>query len=223
MDEDVSVIIPAYNEASFILQTLDSIRGIKGIREIFVVDDGSTDSTYQILKPLKYIVLLHIEHNKGKGYAVKHALKHVNGRFVALLDADLSESASEITKMLEHVKNDKKNIIIGKLSSPSKRGGFGIVKYLSHCSFQVLTSKRVDSLLSGQRIVPVDFLKSVELPDDFGLEFKITLEGVRRGIEIIEVPVNMRHRETGRNIKGFLHRGKQCIDILSIIKNEIKL
>jgi hypothetical protein len=67
----------------------------------------------------------------------------------------------------------------------------------------------------------LDFLKSIDLPDGFGLEFKITLEGVRRGFEIMEVPVDMHHRETGRDIKGFLHRGRQCLDILSLVSKEI--
>ena len=74
----------------------------------------------------------------------------------------------------------------------------------------------------GQRVLPLDFLKSIELPSGFGLEFKLTLEAVRRGYEVIEVPVDMRHRETGRNISGFMHRGKQCIDIIDIIRNEMK-
>lgn len=222
MDEDVSVIIPAYNESSCILKTLESLRGIEIIKEIIVVDDGSTDSTYELLKPLKDIVLLHIEHNKGKGNAVRYALDHVNNHLVALLDADLCESALEIIKLIEHIKPGEKAIIIGKLPALKKKGGFGIVKRLSGSSFQALTFRRVDSLLSGQRILPLDFLRSIDLPNGFGLEFKITLEGVRKGLEIIEVPVDMQHRESGRNIKGFIHRGRQCLDILSIIRNEIK-
>lgn len=222
MGENVSVIIPAYNESSCIMRTLESLRGIESIKEIIVVDDGSTDSTFQILKPLKEIMLLHIKHNKGKGYAVKYALDYVNNELVALLDADLCESASEINKLINHIKPNEKSIIIGRLPTPLRKGGFGIVKKVSGKGFQALTSKRVDSLLSGQRILPIDFLRSIDLPDGFGLEFKITLEGIRKGFEIIEVPVDMHHRESGRDIKGFIHRGKQCLDILSTIRNEMK-
>jgi len=203
--EDVSVIIPAFNEQSRIVQTVECLRDIEGIKEIIVVDDGSTDSTYQLLKPLKGITLLRIEYNKGKGNAVRYALDYVSSSFVALLDADLCESASEVKKLIEC-------IIIGRLPAPGKKGGFGIVKRVSGSGFYALTSRRVDSLLSGQRILPMDFLKSIELPDGFGLEFKITLEGVKKGFQLVEVPVEMRHRETGRDMKGFLHRGKQCLE-----------
>ena len=222
MVENVSVIIPAYNEQSRIIKTLESLKGIDRINEIIVVDDGSTDSTYQLLKPLKDITLLHIEHNKGKGNAVRYALDYATNSFVALLDADLCESASEVQTLIEHIRPDKKAIIIGKLPAPKKKAGFGIVKSVSASGFKALTSRSMDSLLSGQRILPLDFLRSIELPNGFGLEFKITLEGVRKGFELIEVPVDMRHRETGRDVKSFLHRGKQCFDILSLIRSEMK-
>jgi hypothetical protein len=216
------VIIPAYNEQNRILHTLSGLKDIEGIKEIIVVDDGSTDMTYQLLKGLKDITLIHIENNKGKGNAVKSALNHVNSRFVAILDADLCESASEIGRLIDYIKPEEKLIIIGRLPPPRKKGGFGIVRKISGRGFYALTSRRVDSLLSGQRVLPLDFLKSIDIPDGFGLEFKITLEGVRRGFELVEVPVNMRHRETGRDYKGFIHRGKQCVDILKIICNEIR-
>lgn len=222
MGENVSVIIPAFNEQSRILQTLAGLRDIERINEIIVVDDGSTDNTYKLLEPLKTIILLHIEHNKGKGNAVRYALNYVTNGYVALLDADLCESSSEIQKLIEYIRPDKKTIIIGRLPSGKKSGGFGIVKRVSGNGFQALTSRRVDALLSGQRILPLDFLKSIDLPNGFGLEFKVTLEGVRKNIELIEVPVDMQHRETGRNMKGFIHRGKQCLDIMSLIISEMK-
>lgn len=222
MGEDVTVVIPAYNEQSRILRTLESLKGIEGIKEIIVVDDGSTDSTYQMLKQVQGIKLLHIESNRGKGNAVRSALDHVSGKFVALLDADLCESASEVIKLIRHVRPEEKSIIIGKLPAPKKKGGFGFVRKISERGFYALTSWKVDSLLSGQRILPLDFLKSIDLPDGFGLEFKITLEGVRKGYKLIEIPVDMHHRETGRNIRDFIHRGKQFRDILCLIRSEMK-
>jgi hypothetical protein len=149
-------------------------------------------------------------------------LDHVTGKFVALLDADLCESASEVKKLIQRIKPGEKSIIIGKLPAPRRKGGFGIVRKISKRGFHALTSRNVDSLLSGQRILPLNFLKSIDIPDGFGLEFKITLEGVRKGYELIEIPVDMRHRETGRDIRDFLHRGKQCLDILCLIRSEMK-
>lgn len=222
MGESISVIIPAYNEQSRIMKTLEALRGIEEVSEIIVVDDGSTDATYEVLKQAEGIILLHLDYNQGKGSAVKYALDHASCGLVALLDADLCESAAEVSKLIEHIKQRRRAIIIGRLPPPRKPGGFGIVRKVSGHGFQLLTSRRVEALLSGQRIIPLDFLKSIELPSGFGLEFKVTLEAVRNGYELIEVPVDMRHRETGRDLKGFLHRGRQCMDILSLIRNEMR-
>jgi len=222
LGENVSVIIPAFNEESRILQTLDGLRGIEAISEIIVVDDGSTDSTYELLKAVKEITLIHNERNRGKGYAVKAALDYVKSEYVALLDADLCHSSSDVKRLIGHIAPDKKRMIIGKLPAPLKKGGFGIVRKVSEWGFFALTSKRQDSLLSGQRIVPLDFLKNIDIPDGFGFEFKITLEGVKQGFELHETAVDMKHRETGRDVRGFLHRGRQCIDILRVIGKEIR-
>lgn len=221
MGESVSVIIPAFNEEDGILQTLDGLRDISAISEIIVVDDGSTDSTYQLLKGRGGIKLIHNESNRGKGYAVKIALNHVNNKYVALMDGDLCCSSSEINKLINCIVPDRKRIIIAKLPAPKRKGGFGIVKSISGNGFYALTSKRLDSLLSGQRILALSFLKSIEIPDGFGFEFKMTLEGVRQGMELFEVPVEMRHRETGRDFSGFIHRGRQCADILRLIIKEL--
>lgn len=221
MGENVSVIIPAFNEEDRILQTLDGLRDIESISKIIVIDDGSTDATYQLLKGRAGITLIHNESNRGKGYAVKTALDHVNSEYVAILDADLCYSSSQIKKLISCIVPDGDRIIIGKLPAPERKGGFGIIKKLSGCGFRALTSKKLDSLLSGQRIFPLSFLKCVEIPDGFGFEFKMTLEGVRQGMELFEVPVEMRHRETGRDLSGFVHRGRQCIDILGIVFKEL--
>ncbi|MGE5679002.1 MAG: glycosyltransferase family 2 protein [Pseudomonadota bacterium] len=217
MGQNISVIIPAYNEQGRIKKTLDSLKGIGAIDEIIVVDDGSTDMTYEELKDRRDITLIHTDRNKGKGNAVKNALMHVKSRYVALLDADLCESSAEVDKLIGYVKPDIQSIIIGRFSSPSQKGGFGIVKGISDLGFYMLTGKHVASLLSGQRVLPTDFLKSFRLPEGFGLEFKITLEAVRQGYELLEVPVKMIHRETGRDFQGFIHRGRQCMDIVGLI------
>ena len=221
MGENVSVIIPAYNEQNRIQRTLDSLKGIDMINEIIVADDGSTDMTYMELKDRRDIVLLHTDKNKGKGEAVKRAIRHVKNNNVVLLDADLCETAAEAAKLISYIEPDKRRIIIGRLPSPVKKGGFGIVKSISDHGLYLLTGRHVLSLLSGQRVLPLEFLRSFELPAGFGMEFKITLEALRQGYELLEVPVNMKHRESQRDIKGFVHRGRQCHDIVEVIIYEI--
>lgn len=219
MGQNVSAIIPAFNEEADILSTLEAVKSVEAINEIIVVDDGSTDSTYELLQGEKGITLLRNEKNMGKGSAVKLGLSHASNDYIALIDGDLGESAAEFTKLTNRINDD--SVIIGVLPPAKRKGGFGLVKSLSYRGIYMLTSIRVNSILSGQRILPAAFIREMEIPEDFALEFKITLEAIRHGLKIVEIPVNMRHRETVRDFKGFLHRGKQCWDILKIINKEL--
>jgi len=221
MGQNVTVIIPVFNEEEYIISTLKGIRQVKAINEIIVVDDGSKDSTYELLKKEKDIILLRNNYNRGKGHAVSLGLKHASNRYIALADGDLGETASEFIKLTDAIENEGEAIIVGLLPAAGKKGGFGIVKSISRNGMYLLTSQMVKSVLSGQRVVPAAFLKQIELPGDFSLEFKITLEALRQGLKIVEVPVEMSHRETGRDIKGFWHRGVQCRDICRLIGKEL--
>lgn len=221
MGENVTAIIPAYNEAENILDTIESIKKIKYIKEIIVVDDGSSDNTYKIISVLEDIILLQYNKNRGKGFAIKSALPYVSSKYVLLVDADLKQSALELGKLVNNARLNSKTMLVAVYPKPLKKGGFGLVKSLSQKGLYLLTSKKLDSILSGQRVMSTDFIKSIIIPNNFGMEFKITLEAIRNNIEIIEVPVNIRHRETGRNLRGFIHRGKQFFNILNVMIREM--
>jgi glycosyltransferase involved in cell wall biosynthesis len=221
LDENVTAIVPAYNEAENIEDTIHSLKQIDGITEIIVVNDGSTDQTSEILERIENIKLVHNVVNKGKGHAIKTALPHVTNKYILLVDADLKSSASEMTKLVNNTKKRSNNMLVAVYPKPLKKGGFGLVKTLSRKSLYLLTSKSSDSVLSGQRLVHADFLKRINLPEDFGVEFKITLEALRNNITIVDIITNIRHRETGRNLKDFLHRGKQFTNILKVVIREM--
>jgi len=221
MDENVTAILPAYNEEENIKDTINAVKGIEGITEIIVVDDGSKDNTYRVADGFDDILLIKNTSNKGKGGAIKAALPFVSNKFVIFIDADLKHSASEMKKLVSNTKINNRTMLVAVYPKPLKKGGFGLVKWLSRRGIYILTSKTSDCVLSGQRLVSTEFIQNINIPSNFALEFKITLEALKKGINIVEVPVNIRHRETGRNIKGFIHRGKQFTNILNVLIREM--
>jgi glycosyltransferase involved in cell wall biosynthesis len=221
MDENVTAIVPAFNEGDAIEETINAIKQISGIAEIIVVNDGSLDNTEEVIKRIENIKVINNKKNHGKGYAIKTALPHVGTEYVLLVDADLKSSAIEIKKLVENTRISSRDMLVAVYPKPLKKGGFGLVKGLSRRGLYILTSQTSDSVLSGQRLISVDFLRQIQLPDTFGLEFKITLEALRNNMNIIDIPLNIRHRETGRNIKGFIHRGKQFVNILKVVVREL--
>ena len=89
---DVSVIVPVYNGEKYLKDCLNSILNQTLINiEIICVDDGSTDSSSEILKEFSFkdsrVKILSTE-NKGQGFARNLALKECNGEFIAFIDAD---------------------------------------------------------------------------------------------------------------------------------------
>src|SRR3989338_9102858 len=84
----VSCVIPEFNESATITKVLSTLKKVKTISEIIVVDDGSSDNTYRLAKSAGVRVLRH-RTNKGKGRAIKTGFLHANGDIILFLDADI--------------------------------------------------------------------------------------------------------------------------------------
>ncbi len=103
----LSVVVPAYNEAERIRDTVETILEVVGERinpdefEVVVVDDGSSDETSRIASDAGARVLTQV--NKGKGAAVRTGVRQSIGRTVVFLDADLAYPASQILSIMDEV------------------------------------------------------------------------------------------------------------------------
>ena len=121
----LSVIIPAYNEEKRLLSTLSKICAYLSTKdfpyEIIVVDDGSTDTTLQMVKNFassnRHIVILINEQNSGKGYSVRKGMLSARGEYAFFTDADLSTPIEEIEKCLPYLINGY-DVVIGSRSMP---------------------------------------------------------------------------------------------------------
>ena len=209
--ERISVIIPAFNEEENIEATLESLGSISQIVEIIVVDDASQDNTASLARK-KGATVVSMPHNRGKGGAMEEGIKMAKEEVIAFLDADLGRSAGEVTKLLQPILLHQADMVIAAWPGKKKgEGGFGMVLGLAKWGIKALTGYVAVSPLSGQRVVRKKYLSSLE--SGFGVEVGMTVDCLRRGGEIKEIPVAMQHRRTRRDLKGFRHRGKQFVDV----------
>ena len=116
----LSVIIPAYNEASTIATVIEQVRccGVPDL-QLIIVDDCSTDGTGALLDalpPSPDLTILHHEVNRGKGAAIRTAQQHVAGDAVIIQDADLEYSPSEFPALLRPIAEGKAEILMQKLN-----------------------------------------------------------------------------------------------------------
>lgn len=213
----VSVLIPAYNEEMYIYETVSALRGIPEIDEIIVVDDASADNTIKLATEAGASVIS-LSENLGKGGALNKGLEAVKGDIVALVDGDLGVTAADIRKLVLPVVNGHADMTIAKFPKARKKGGFGLVKGLARNGIKIMAGLEVNAPLSGQRVMKKVVIDAIGgFSSGYGVEVGMTIRAARRGFRIKEIEVNMTHAETGRDIKGFLHRGKQFKDVAKVL------
>jgi dolichyl-phosphate beta-glucosyltransferase len=118
---DISIIIPAYNEAERIgptLKSFDSHLSQQGMSyEIIVVDDGSTDRTVQLVESMRpempHLVVIALPGNKGKGCAIRTGMLGAKGAVRLFSDADGSTPVSEMDKVLASLASKDTDVCIG--------------------------------------------------------------------------------------------------------------
>ena len=218
---EITILIPAYNEAGNIGETLNALTKIKYAAKVIVIDDCSTDNTASLAEQYG-VKVIRLPRNIGKGGALNRGLEEVSCGIVAFLDADLKDTSREVEKLIRPVLENKADMTIAQFSSPRKKGGFGLVTNLARMGLKLMTGLTLHSPLSGQRVLKFEVLEAVhkKVASGFGVEVGLTIDVHRAGFRIKEIPVSMTHAETGRDIKGFMHRGKQFFDVLTVLINK---
>jgi glycosyltransferase involved in cell wall biosynthesis len=214
--------VPAFNEAATITATVEAIRAIPEVTRVLVIDDGSKDDTARLAKQAGADVVRR-DKNGGKGAALQHGFATLTAPYpeiVLLLDGDLGDSAREAQSLLHPVIDGLADMTIGVLPKPPGSGGFGVVKDLARGAIRDWGGGYdAQAPLSGQRALRWDCLQAV-LPfaEGYGVEVALTIRALQQHYRVLEVMVNMRHRDSGRDIPGFLHRARQYLDVHRTIK-----
>jgi Glycosyltransferases involved in cell wall biogenesis len=217
----LTALIPAYNESKLIQATIQAVKDSGMIDQIIVINDCSHDDTSRLAE-MAGAEVLDLPRNLGKGGALNCGLKMAKGNIIALLDADLGKTAIEVTKLIEPVRSNKADLTIAKFPPAQKKGGFGLVSTLAKKGIRGFTGLEVSSPLSGQRVMKREVLEKIgPFESGFGVEVGMTIDVFRHGFRVKEVPVMMSHAETGRDLAGFIHRGKQFWDVLIVLLNRL--
>ena len=212
---NIAVLIPAHEEAERIGLTVAAARELPGVTRVVVVDDGSRDDTADVAEAAG-AKLVRLVFNVGKGAALEAGAARVSDAdIVVLLDGDLAETAGEAAALLAPVLNGDADMSIAAFPRPAGKAGFGLVKGLARWGIARMGGGfSAQAPLSGQRAMTGACFDAVRpFASGYGVEVALTVRALRRGFRLIEVPTTMGHSATGRDIAGFVHRGRQFVHV----------
>lgn len=211
----LSIIIPVYNEEKTIKRIIDKINKVKvGLKkEIIIVDDGSTDKTRDILNKInqKGTKIFYHEKNKGKGGAIRKALKHVTGDIIIIQDADLEYDPMDYPKLISPILKNKAKVVYGsrflksglmnkqKWAIPSHFIGNKILSLVTTMFYQ----RYITDMETCYKVFRKEVLKNIKIESNrFDFEPEITAKLLKNKIDIVEIPISYkaRHHKEGKKI-----------------------
>lgn len=211
----IAVLIPAHNEAERIADTVAASLAIPGVTLCVVVDDASTDDTAMIAEGAGAKVV-RLSHNAGKGAALEFgAMRVENADVVLLLDGDLGGTAAQGELLLAPLLEGRADMSVATFPRPAGKAGFGLVKGLARWGIARMGGGfMADAPLSGQRALTRECFSTVRpFQAGYGVEVGLTVRALRGGMRVMEIPTTMSHAATGRDMAGFIHRGRQFVHV----------
>jgi glycosyltransferase involved in cell wall biosynthesis len=208
----ISLVVPVLNEQNNILNLLTKIKIVLSENdEIIVVDDGSTDQTYDQIKNFPCKVIRH-ERNLGKGKSLIDGINSAKGDIIVFIDGDGQDDPSELPKLLLGIKNGY-DFVIGSRFVPDDTKNNAVKKRydskaLSPVNFignkaltfllNTLFSLNIYDSQSGFKCFKSDKLRSLNLISErYEIETEMIIKSKKNKLKILEIPVYRYERENG--------------------------
>jgi len=197
-EPDVCFVIPVYNEEARVREALKRVIQQPFVKEILVIDDGSTDNSLSIISEIQdpRLRVLQAPVNRGKGAALRWGFSEATAPFVAVHDADLEYDPAEIERLLVPLRDGRADVVYGSrfMGADEHRvlyywHSVGN-KFLTTLS-NMVTNLNLTDMETGTKVFRRDVIQSIELKEDrFGFEPEITAKTARRGDRIYEVGIS---------------------------------
>jgi glycosyltransferase involved in cell wall biosynthesis len=223
----LSIVMPAHNEERLIARAVQRVLAVSlpVPAELIVVDDGSTDRTFEVLQSMDHPDLSVHRHpvNLGKGTAVITGAAVATGTHLLVFDADLEYDPRDIPKLLEPVISGRATVVYGNRMFgmntvyPSFRYALG--NRVTTFAANVMFDSCVSDLHTCQKLIPLAEFRGLRLTESgFGLDTELTAELLRRGVRPYEVAVSYFGRSRSEGKKITWRDGVKCLSVLGRVR-----
>lgn len=202
------VIIPTYNNYKTLQQVIEGV--LVFTENIIVVNDGSTDSTAEILSQFPQIPQIHLSKNSGKGNALRQGFEQADSwgyHYAITIDSDGQHFPEDIPGFIEALEKDsnKEILLIGARNMAQqgvpKKSSFG--NKFSNFWFWVETGTRLQDTQSGFRLYPLFAMKKLKFfTKKFEFEIEAIVKAAWSGIEVKNIPIQI-HYELEDRVSHF--------------------
>ena len=196
----LSVVMPVYNEKNTVLKIVDKVLKLDMVRELIIVDDGSTDGTREALNEAKFDgrvkVVLH-DKNMGKGAALRTGFRQATGDIVVVQDADLEYDPNEFVEMARPIEDGFADVVYGsRLSGGKPQRVYMFWHKLGNNFLTFMMNLLFNSTLSDIETCYKMFKKSVIdgisiKSNDFSVEPELTAKILKnKSLRVYEMPIS---------------------------------
>ncbi len=204
-----AIIIPVYNHGHQIAEVLR--KTIKLDMPVIVVDDGSTDTTAEVLKAIQGITVTHHSVNQGKGAAILTgfaAAKQNNCEWAVTLDGDGQHKPEDVRELLHAVHKGERCLVIGRRQGMENAQNvpwtsrFG--KKFSNFWVWAAGGPLVQDSQSGFRLYPISEVLQLDVKARrYQFEVEVLVKARLQGIAVKEAPVQVVYQEKGERVSHF--------------------
>jgi glycosyltransferase involved in cell wall biosynthesis len=205
--EHCCVLIPTYNNSATLKNVIENVSLYTD--NIIVVNDGSTDSTEEILRSFPGLDVLSYSPNKGKGIALRKGLKYAYNKgfqYAISIDSDGQHFAEDLFKFIEKLKEEKNSIIIGarNMDQASVPGKSSFGNKFSNFWFKLETGVTAPDTQSGYRLYPLKPLSAINfITRKFEFEIEVLVRASWKGVKISHVPVRVYYAPPAERVSHF--------------------
>ena len=201
------MVIPTYNNEKTILQVVKNV--LKKTNRLIVVNDGSTDSTAQLLQSIPHIEVVAYEQNQGKGHALKMALrkaKTLGYDYMIVLDSDGQHYPEDLSVFLNKLDETPGALIIGSRNlnqeNVPQKSNFG--NRFSSFWYRVETGINLPDTQSGYRLYPISPLADWKyFTKKYEFEIEIIVRAAWANVPVVDVPIQVYYPPAGERVSHF--------------------